>query len=412
MLLAVDLHSHSGYSGGVGKISLERIRESMKKKGIDVFGTGDCLHPFWLNKLRGSLIEVKDGIFALSPQDHRYFVLQTEVVLTAPIAKNRRKSVHTVILFPSFETADKVINLFRNYGVKNTIGRPFITFNSIDGVSDFLFTLKAIDRLITIFPAHIMTPDGVFGSNNPITYLEDFFGDFAKEIRVLETGLSADPEMLDNIPQCRERNYISNSDCHSHAIHRIGREFTLIEVEELSFASIVNALEGNGIVSTYEFNPREGKFYASGHRKGKYGHPDHFYSEDIRDLICPYCKKPFTIGVKHRIEELSKKQNLNITLNKKRDFKRIIPLLEVIAYGLNIKTLTSKRVINIYDSIIERVGSEVSLWLKPSKEVENILSDFLEEGVLKTILAVHRGDFTFDPPGFDGEYGKLKIFHS
>ena len=410
MLLALDLHSHSGYSGGVGKISLNKIRESMKKKGIDIFGTGDCLHPFWLNKLRESLIEVKEGIFALSLKDDRYFMLQTEVVLTAPITKNRRKSVHTVLLFPSFETAEKVINLFRNYGVKNTIGRPFITFNSIDEVSDFLFTLKAIDELITIFPAHIMTPDGIFGSNNPITYLEDFFGEFAPNIKLLETGLSADPEMLEKIPQCRERNYISNSDCHSHAIHRIGREFTLVEVEELTYPAVVNALEGNGIVSTYEFNPREGKFYASGHRKGKYNHPEHFYSEDINNTICPHCNKPFTKGVKHRIEELSKNQNLNIPFKKERKFKRIIPLIEVIAYGLNIKTLTSKRVIGIYDKIVAIIGSEVELWLKPIEIIEKELANILEENLLKAILAVHKGDFTFDPPGFDGEYGKLKIF--
>ncbi len=412
MLLALDLHSHSGYSGGVGKISLNKIRESMKKKGIDIFGTGDCLHPFWLNKLRESLIEVKEGIFALSLKDDRYFMLQTEVVLTAPITKNRRKSVHTVLLFPSFETAEKVINLFRNYGVKNTIGRPFITFNSIDEVSDFLFTLKAIDELITIFPAHIMTPDGIFGSNNPITYLEDFFGEFAPNIKLLETGLSADPEMLEKIPQCRERNYISNSDCHSHAIHRIGREFTLVEVEELTYPAVVNALEGNGIVSTYEFNPREGKFYASGHRKGKYNHPEHFYSEDINNTICPHCNKPFTKGVKHRIEELSKNQNLNIPFKKERKFKRIIPLIEVIAYGLNIKTLTSKRVIGIYDKIVAVIGSEVELWLKPIEIIEKELANILEENLLKAILAVHKGDFTFDPPGFDGEYGKLKIFLS
>ncbi|WP_201328769.1 endonuclease Q family protein [Thermotomaculum hydrothermale] len=410
MLLALDLHSHSGYSGGVGKISLKKIKESMDKKGIDVFGTGDCLHPFWLNKLMSNLIEVKEGIFALSPKDNKYFILQTEIVLTAPITKNRRKSVHTVLLFPSFSTAEKVINLFRNYGVKNTIGRPFVTFQSTEEVSDFLFTLKAIDPLITIFPAHIMTPDGIFGSNNPITYLEDFFGEYTENIKLLETGLSADPEMLEKIPQCRERNYISNSDCHSHAIHRIGREFTLVEVDEISYPAIVKALEGNGIVSTYEFNPREGKFYASGHRKGKYNHPQHFYTEDSENLICPHCKKPYTKGVKHRIEELSKAQKLNIPIKKERKFKRIIPLVEVIAHGLNVKTLTSKRVISIYEKIVEIAGSEVALWLKSIDFIEKELSPFLDDKLLKTIISVHKGEFTFDPPGFDGEYGKLKIF--
>ena len=44
MHLSVDLHSHSGHAGGVGNIRLEDIARAMRKKGIDVFGTGDCLH--------------------------------------------------------------------------------------------------------------------------------------------------------------------------------------------------------------------------------------------------------------------------------------------------------------------------------------------------------------------------------
>ncbi len=410
MKIAIDLHSHSGYSGGVGKISLEKISESMKKKGIDVFGTGDCLHPFWFSRLMNKLIEVEEGVFTLNKKDDRYFILQTEIVVTAPISKSKRKSVHVVLLFPSFSTVKKVIELFKNYGIKNTIGRPFITLNSQFEVSDFFYTLKAIDEKIVMFPAHIMTPDGIFGSNNPITYLEDFFGDYASKIKVLETGLSADPEMLDKIPQCRERNYISNSDCHSHAIHRIGREFTILEVNSIKFNEIKKAIEGDGIISTYEFNPREGKYYASGHRKGKHNHPEHFFTEHNSNLICPYCKKPFTKGVKHRIEELAANQKLNIPRIKQRTFKRIIPLIEVIAYGLKIKTLSSKKVIKTYNEIISTIGNEITLWLKPVKEIEKDLSSVLNENVLRAIIAIHKEEFTFDPPGFDGEYGKLKIF--
>ena len=45
MQLCVDLHSHSGYAGGVGDIQLNDIVNTMSYKGIDVFGTGDCLYP-------------------------------------------------------------------------------------------------------------------------------------------------------------------------------------------------------------------------------------------------------------------------------------------------------------------------------------------------------------------------------
>ena len=45
MNLTVDLHSHSGYAGGVGTILLADVARTMKMKGIDVFGTGDVLLP-------------------------------------------------------------------------------------------------------------------------------------------------------------------------------------------------------------------------------------------------------------------------------------------------------------------------------------------------------------------------------
>jgi PHP family Zn ribbon phosphoesterase len=52
MKLAVDLHSHSGYAGGVGQIELSAVSKTMKLKGIDVFGTGDCLFlRFWINQI-------------------------------------------------------------------------------------------------------------------------------------------------------------------------------------------------------------------------------------------------------------------------------------------------------------------------------------------------------------------------
>ncbi len=38
MRYVVDLHSHSGYAGGVGDISLDVVAETMAKKGINAFG--------------------------------------------------------------------------------------------------------------------------------------------------------------------------------------------------------------------------------------------------------------------------------------------------------------------------------------------------------------------------------------
>lgn len=414
MQIAVDLHSHSGYSGGVGKINLNDIAEIMALKGIDVFGTGDCLHPGWNRQLREKLIETACGIYKLPNFVNAGFVLQNEMVLTAPLLplSRTRKSVHMVFLYPDFRATDAVTRLLETYKVKNTIGRPFVKLGSPSEVSTFLENVMETAPETLAFPAHAMTPDGIYGSHNPVTYLEEFFGNFAGKIRLIETGLSADPEMLDRIPECRSLNFISNSDCHSAALNRIGREFTLLNVEVPDFPGIRSALTGAGIAATYEFNPREGKYFATGHRKGKEGHSHASYRVEPGTLAsrqCPVCCKPLTVGVMDRVLELAHTQHLpeNIEIPV-RKFHHLVPLVEVIAAGLGQKSVSGKRVLSLYRTAIQAFGNEVTLWQFPASELMNRLQG-LPEPVLACILAVQAGYFTFDPPGYDGEYGKLKI---
>ena len=414
MKISIDLHSHSGYSGGVGKINLNDIAGIMALKGIDVFGTGDCLHPGWNRRLREKLVETATGIYKLPDFANASFVLQNEMVLTAPLlpTSQTRKSVHMVFLYPDFHATDAMARLLETYKVKNTIGRPFVKLASPADVSRFLENVMEAAPGTLAFPAHAMTPDGVYGSHNPITYLEEFFGDFAKKIRLIETGLSADPEMLDRIPECRSLNFISNSDCHSAALNRIGREFTLLDLEDLDFPHIISALTGTGIAATYEFNPREGKYFGTGHRKGKEGHSHENYRVDPGTFTpekCPVCGKSLTIGVMDRVLELARTQDVPDS-NKVpvREFHHLVPLVEVIAAALGRKSVSGKHVLKLYRTAIEAFGNETALWQFLPSELMNHLQN-LPEPVLACILAVQAGHFTFDPPGYDGEYGKLKI---
>ena len=64
MKINVDLHYHSGASGGVGKINLTDFLNIAPLKGIDVVGSGDCLcpvsqggRPSWLETLKKSFQE-------------------------------------------------------------------------------------------------------------------------------------------------------------------------------------------------------------------------------------------------------------------------------------------------------------------------------------------------------------------
>ena len=123
--------------------------------------------------------------------------------------------------------------------MKNTIGRPFITSGSQKEMEDQLFEIQNIDPFIEIIPAHVMTPDGIYGSKNNLDELVEFYGSFLPNIRAIETGLSADPKMLEKIPDLANLTFISNSDCHSAALNRIGREFSILNVEDITYKSIV-----------------------------------------------------------------------------------------------------------------------------------------------------------------------------
>jgi uncharacterized protein (TIGR00375 family) len=403
MQLAVDLHSHSGYAGGVGQIELSAVSRTMKLKGIDVFGTGDCLFPPRTEELKQELSESADGFFSL-PNDSSRFLLQTEVILSTKLAYKKKKTIaHHLILFPNFETIYKLQELMKKWGMKNTIGRPFITSDSQIELEDQLFKIQNIDPLIEIIPAHIMTPDGVYGSKNNLDELVEFYGKFLSNIGCIETGLSADPQMLSTIPDLAKLTFISNSDCHSAALNRIGREFTILNLETTDYPSIINSLRENQVIMTAEFNPAEGRYFLTGHRSDRkhHEHPVIFTDKIPKDLICPVCGKKMNLGVQQRCQDLQK----NAIKSLPRKFMHLIPLVEVIAASLGMKSIASKKVVQIYEIVTSLFPSEIALW--HSDEIENKLSGKISDVVIKKIIAVQNDKFAFDPPGYDGVYGKL-----
>ncbi|MCD4818356.1 MAG: endonuclease Q family protein [Candidatus Cloacimonetes bacterium] len=405
MKIAVDLHSHSGYAGGVGQISLEDVSRTMKLKGIDVFGTGDCLFPPRTEELKKSLKEVTTGLFSL-PNDNKKFLLQTEVIFSTRLKGYKNKTIaHHLIFFPDFASIDKLSLLMEKWQMKNTIGRPFIVSNNQKELEYQLYSIQAIDPLIEILPAHVMTPDGIMGSKNNLKSIIEFYGNFTGNIHCIETGLSADPEMLAMIPDFAELTMISNSDCHSAALNRIGREFTFINVTKIDYLSIIEALRKNNVIATVEFNPAEGRYYLTGHRNNRPHHTEPIiYSDEVpKDLICPVCNKKMLLGVKQRCNQLKD----NTIKPKERKFIHLIPLIEVIANSLGIKTLNSQKVRAIFFEIMQIYDSEIQLWF--SEDVKELLDKRVLPKTINSILAVQKRNFFFEPPGYDGIYGNLII---
>jgi len=417
MQWTVDLHGHSGYSGGVGTIQLESIARTMIEKGIHLYGTGDALHPAWSRQLMDSLTETEPGLFQLKTRPGPRFLLQSELVLTAPLiaGARARKSVHIILLLPSFDAIRKVQQLLTLYQVRNTIGRPFVQLKGPEDVSRFLDHLLDEDPGILTIPAHIMTPDGIYGSRNPVNHMSAFFGDSASRIQVVETGLSADPDMLSHIPELAQVRFLSNSDAHSAARHRVGRECTVIRFERADYHGVIDAITGDGIVETIEFHPKEGKYFGTGHRKGRSGHlqDSYFSMDDHPPETCPSCGKKLVPGVHARIHQVSaaQKTSLKEPAPLSRSFRHLVPLTEVIAFGLGSASPSGKHVQRLYEQLIAAAGNELDVWKLSETELGLLLDEppGIPPRVRRAIQQVHSGSFSFDPPGFDGEYGRLNL---
>ena len=86
-------------------------------------------------------------------------------------------------------------------------------------------------------------------------------------------------------------------------------------------------------------------------------------------------------------------------------FKSLIPLEEIIADALGIGVI-SKRVRDEYEKLVGALGSEFEVLLYADQS--SLQSATLPE-IAEGIMRVREGRVHIEP-GYDGEYGKIKIF--
>ena len=259
-MIIADLHLHSKHSRATSKyLSFDNLEKYGRMKGLDLLGTGDFQHPIHLETIKNELTEDDKGI--LWTKNKYPFLLQTEISLM--FSKEGRRAVHLVMLAPNVEVAGQVQEKLLQKGRIDYDGRPIFGMMP----AEFVEIMKEISNKIEIFPAHCMTPwFGVFGSKSGFDTIKDCFEDKAKEINAIETGLSADPEMLWRNDDWNKFNLISTSDAHSFWPWRLGREATIFE-GELSYDNILKAIRtGEGLKETIEVDPGYGKYHIDGHR--------------------------------------------------------------------------------------------------------------------------------------------------
>lgn len=414
-----DFHIHSKYSRATSRdMDLENLNKWAKIKGIDVLGTGDFTHPLWLKELKEKLEPAEKGLFKiksrisreLNANSHSNFISDTDEVrfiLTAEISSiysknNRVRKIHSIIFAPSFEAVEKVNTQLGWIGNLKSDGRPILGLDA----KELAKIVLGVSSECLVVPAHAWTPwFSIFGSRSGFDSIQECFDEYSKYIYAIETGLSSDPAMnwrlsaLDNIV------LISNSDSHSPS--KIGREANVFEGEKINYYAISGAIkrEQNSelkLVETIEFFPEEGKYHFDGHRACGVS----FSPEESKKHknICPKCGRPLTIGVMNRVEELADRQTGERPQNA-APFRSLIPLEEIIGDALGVGP-SSKAVKEQYKNLIKNLGNEFKILLEASREqIEKASIPEIAEGIIR----VREGEVRIEP-GYDGEYGKIKIF--
>jgi uncharacterized protein (TIGR00375 family) len=387
-------------------MSPENLWKWAQLKGISVMGTGDFSHPEWIAELKEKLTSTGNGLYQLkkkyrsdnipvSCRSDVRFLLSAEI--SCIYSKNGKvRKVHSLVFAPDFKTAEKINRALSKIGNLKSDGRPILGLD----------TKKLLEIIIEtspdamLVPAHVWTPHfSVFGAVSGFDSLEECFEELTPHIYAIETGLSSDPPMNRRLSALDGITLISNSDAHSPA--KIGREANIFDTE-MSYRGIMESLKtGEGFAGTIEFFPEEGKYHYDGHRNCNVSLTP---EETLKnDGLCPVCGRKVTVGVMHRADKLADRKNAP----KKGfpGFHSIIPLPEIISEVVKVG-VNSKRVNNEYMKMLEGLGNEFDILMNvPLSDIGAVGPPLIMEALSK----MRKGDINI-APGYDGEFGKIKIF--
>lgn len=406
MRVITDWHLHSRFSRACSNdLTLENNALWCEKKGVQVLGTADFTHPAWFKELEEKLEEAEQGLYRLKSGAHekmRYMFTTELSQMYKRGGKGRR--VHNIIMAPSLESVRKINQWLSDQGFNlKADGRPILGLDS----EELYKRLKDIDDRVIIIPAHAWTPwFAIFGSKSGFDSIEECFGEMAPYVYAIETGLSSDPLMNRQLASLDDVMLISNSDAHSP--RNFGREANVFELhpDEVTFDEFVRILKEKDVEKfkyTIEFYPEEGKYHADGCSGcGFWCMP-----EETKKLKgrCKQCGKPLTIGVLARVHELADRNIDNIP-NGQVPFKSIVPLQEIIAEAFGMKTKNGKKVQSMYEKMVTEIADEFTILLDvPIAEIEKSSTPAIAEAVRR----MRAGEMHIRP-GYDGVFGKVKIF--
>ena len=413
MEFIADLHIHSKFSRATAKnLDFENLYYFAQIKGVHLIGTGDFTFPAWIDEIESKLEEAEPGLFCLKkeiadkidktiPESCRNpvrFIMQSEISNIYKKEGRVRKN-HNLIYFPDIKSVKKFNSRLDAIGNIKSDGRPILGLDA----RDLLSMMLEVNERGFFVPAHIWTPwFSMFGSKSGFDSIEACFGSLKDYIFAVETGLSSDPPMNWRVSDLDNVRLISSSDAHSPSY--IGRNASLFKTD-LNFAAVRHALETNDLEKyqgTLDMFPHQGKYHYDGHRKCKVSlNP----ADTIKlDGVCPECGRPVTCGVLNRVQALATRPEGYEPLERHR-FKSIIPLADILSEIFEVGPKT-KKVSGYYNKAVETLGPELEILMDRSfEEIEKANIPLLAEAVKR----MRSGDVSVEP-GFDGEFGRIKLF--
>ena len=415
MKFIADLHVHSKFSRATAKnLDLENLYIAAQLKGITVVGTGDFTYPAWFSEICEKLEPAEEGLFKLkseiakacdeqvpaSCRDSVRFILSTEISNIYKKNDKTRKN-HNLILVPDLAVAEKFSAKLDDIGNIKSDGRPILGLDA----RNLLEILLETSEQAFLIPAHIWTPwFSVLGSKSGFNSIKECFEDLTPHIFAAETGLSSDPPMNWRVSDLDGLTLVSNSDAHSPL--NIGREANLLNTR-LSYHAIKSAIKSgdpDAFLGTFEFYPQEGKYHLDGHRNCKIRlNPRETMNYDGK---CPECGKSLTIGVLNRVEELADRIQ-GFKPPTYHSYHSIIPLAEIFSDILQVG-VKSKKVKTNYQKALFHLGSEFNiLHTLETDKIDRAGIPLLGEAIRRM-----RQKKVEIIPGYDGEYGHIKIFNS
>lgn len=405
MKTVLDLHIHSKYARACSpQLTIPNIDATCRQKGIGIVATGDFTYPAWFKSIEEETEEIdKSGLYKLkaASDDALKFILSTELSL---IYKDNQKvrRVHIMVTAPHLK-AVKELNTYldKHYNIRSD-GRPILGMTCPDLVKLCL----SIDPRFLIYPAHIWTPwFAMFGSKSGFDSVEECFHDQTEHIYAYETGLSSDPAMNWRLSQLDHLTLLSSSDAHS--LPNLAREANVFDLSNKptyeEIYTIIKERDTKKILYTIEFWPEEGMYHYDGHLACNISFtPEE--SEKHKNL-CPVCGKPLIIGVLNRVNEIADRPEGGKPKNVV-PYKQTVELDKIIAEALGIKNRQAGKVQLLYQTMIKNLGPELEILLDmPLERIEKGGTKEIAEGIRR----VRAGEL-YITPGFDGQYGTVRIF--